>query len=115
VTFLFLIVRAFSAAWWTRRALRWIHFTRPKRRGAAVADPEDGLDDHDRLFLESTGAALVACLAGWMVSAFFASVAFNWTFYYLLGLSVTARDVVRARRVAYAKAKALAEQDMVAA
>jgi O-antigen ligase len=115
VTFIFLIVRAFAAAWWTRRALNWIYFTRPKRRGATTVDPEDGLDEHDRMFLQTHGAAMLACLAGWMVAATFASVAFNWTFYYLLGLAVTARDVVRARRVAYAKAKALAEEEMVAA
>jgi hypothetical protein len=40
--------------------------------------------------------------------------AYNWTFYYVLGLSVTARDLVRARAHAYAKAKALAEQNRAA-
>jgi O-antigen ligase len=107
--FLFLIYRGFGAAWWTRRTLMWIHWTRPKRRKAAPArDPEDGLDEHDRLFLQTHSAAMVTALAAWLVSAMFASVAFNWTFYYLLGLSVAARDVVRARARAYAKAKALA-------
>ena len=67
------------------------------------------------MFLEGHGAAMVACVVGWAVCAFFASVAFNWTIYYLLGLAVTGRDVVRARRVAYAKAKAIAEQEVVAA
>ena len=47
-------------------------------------------------------------MVGWAVCAFFASVAFNWTIYYLLGLAVTARDVVRTRERAYAKAKKLA-------
>ena len=28
---------------------------------------------------------MLACMAGWFVCALFASVAFNWTFYYLLG------------------------------
>jgi O-antigen ligase len=126
IAFAFLIVRAFAAAWWTRAALKWIHVRRPKRRKAAAApDPEDGLSEHDRLFLQTHGAALIACMTGWLVCAMFvtgwlvcamfASVAFNWTFYYLLGLAVTARDVVRARRAAYAKAKRLAEQEVMAA
>lgn len=113
--FLFLIGRAVHAGWWTRRTLGWIHARRPKRKGVAAADPEDGLTEHDRVFLEGHGAAMVAALAGWLACAFFASVAFNWTFYYLLGLAITGREVVRARRVAYAKAKARAEEEMVAA
>ena len=36
-------------------------------------------------------------LIGWFVCAFFASVAYNWTFYYLLALIVATRDVVRGR------------------
>ena len=47
--------------------------------------------------------------------ALFASVAFNWTFYYLLGLSVTAREVVLARRKAYANAKAQALREAAVA
>jgi O-antigen ligase len=113
--FIFLIARALQAGWWTKRALAWIHWRRPRRRGMPAADPEDGLTEHDRVFLEGHGAAMVACVVGWAVCAFFASVAFNWTIYYLLGLAVTGRDVVRSRRLAYAKAKAIAEQEAVAA
>jgi O-antigen ligase len=103
--FVFLIVRSFSAAWWTRKALAWTHRRRPKHKDAHD-DPEDGLTEHERTFLETHASAMLACMAGWFVCALFASVAFNWTFYYLLGLSVTARDVVRARATAYAEAKA---------
>ena len=111
--FLFLIWRGFSAAWWTRGALSWIH--RKRMRGKQPLDPEDGLTDKERVFLQTHGAAMVACMTGWLVCAMFASVAFNWTFYYLLGLSVCARDVVRGRAAAYARAKAAAEQAEVAA
>jgi O-antigen ligase len=106
VTFAFLIVRAFAAANWTRRQLAWVHRKHGKRREAA--EGEDGLSHDDRVFLQTTGAALVACLTGWFVCALFASVAFNWTFYYLLGLAVTSRAVVRARAAAHAKARAAA-------
>jgi O-antigen ligase len=128
IAFVFLIVRAFAAAWWTRRALAWIYQRRmrPRRleaiatgakRRAVIALPqdEDGLDEHERRLLQTTGAALVACMAGWFVCSMFASVAFNWTFYYLLGLSVTSRDIIRARRRAYAIAKAQAVKETVAA
>jgi putative inorganic carbon (HCO3(-)) transporter len=107
ITFSFLIVRAFGAAWWTRKTLSWIYL-RGRLKGAAA--DEDGLDADERRFLQTTGAALIAALAGWFVCAMFASVAFNWTFYYLLGLAVTSRDIVRARARAYAQARQLARE-----
>ena len=113
LAFVFLIWRGFSASWETSRALSWIYGKRTRRRSAA-ADPEDGLTDQERTFLETHGAAMIACMAGWFVCSLFASVAFNWTFYYLVGLAVAGRDVVRARRQAYAKAKALAGQQVAA-
>jgi len=105
VTFGFLIVRAFGAAWWTRKHLSWIYSRGQVRRKPDTTYEEDGLDADERRFLQTTGAALIAALAGWFVCAMFASVAFNWTFYYLLGLAVTSRDIVRARARAYEKAR----------
>jgi hypothetical protein len=67
------------------------------------------------IFLKTHGAAMIAAMVGWFVCALFASVAFNWTFYYLLGLSVAARDVVRARALAYADAQRRGETRAVAA
>jgi O-antigen ligase len=116
IAFSFLIWRGFSAAWWTRRALAWTHRRRPKRRGKAASDEtEDGLDPHERQFLETHASAMIACMMGWFVCAQFAAVAFNWTFYYLLGLSVCAREVVRLRAAAYAEAKVLEVERVVAA
>ena len=49
-------------------------------------------------------AALTASIVGWLVCALFASVAYHWTFYYLLALAAAPREYllarVRARRVA---------------
>jgi O-antigen ligase len=110
LAFAYLIWRAFAAAWWTRQALSWMHRRPPARRRKGVpAEPEDGLEPHERVFLETTASALVACMTGWFVCAQFASVGFNWTFYYLLGLCVCARDVVKARKQAYAEAKEIGE------
>ena len=112
IAFLYLVWRGFSAAWWTRQHLNWIFRRRTRRK--PQPEPEDGLTPEERYFLQTHAAAMVACLTGWFVCAAFASVAFNWTIYYLLGLSVTARDVVRARERAYAKAKQLARDEEVA-
>ena len=43
--------------------------------------------------LELFGAALVAGLTGWAAAAMFASVAYHWTLYLVLGLAVTFRDI----------------------
>jgi O-antigen ligase len=116
IVFSFLIWQGFASAWWTRKILAWTHRKRPKRRGkGTIDDPEDGLEPHERQFLETHASAMVACMVGWFVCAQFASVAFNWTFYYLLGLAVCAREVVRLRAAAYAEAKTLEVERVVAA
>ena len=37
---------------------------------------------------------MVAALAGWFFCALFASVAYNWTFYYLLALATAPREIL---------------------
>jgi len=111
--FLYIVFKAFSAAWWTRQHLNWIYRRRSRKK--VQLEPEDGLTADERYFLQTHAAAMLAAMTGWFICAIFASVAFNWTIYYLLGLSVTSRDIVRARERAYAKAKRLAMQDSVAA
>ena len=107
----YLVMRGFSAVFWTRKRL----MSRLRTRGRPRRDAEDGLTDEERLFLQTHAAAMIAAMVGWFVCALFASVALNWTLYYLLGLCVTGRDLVRARAAAYAKARALAAQGAMAA
>ena len=38
-------------------------------------------------------SAVLASLTGWVVAAMFASVAYYWTLYLVLGLAVTLRDI----------------------
>ena len=45
--------------------------------------------------MEMYAAAMAASLTGWFVAAMFASVAYYWTFYIVLGLATSVRDVVR--------------------
>jgi putative inorganic carbon (HCO3(-)) transporter len=115
IPFIYFVWRGFSATWWTRRALAWTHRRIPKGRRGRAAESEDGLEPRERVFLETTATALFASMAGWFVCAQFASVAFNWTIYYVLGLAVCTRDVVKARARAYAEAKALTGEGVVAA
>jgi hypothetical protein len=55
------------------------------------------MTDNDRRSLYAHTVAMTAGLAGWFASAMFASVAYNWTFYYLLALVVAARELARDR------------------
>jgi hypothetical protein len=47
--------------------------------------------------MHSHFVALSAGLIGWFVCAMFASVAYSWTFYYLLALTVAGRELIRDR------------------
>jgi O-antigen ligase len=92
--FLFLVTRAVVAVYQTRRLLRRRRSgpsgrSRGVRRTAAPAT--DGV-----AWIDAHSTAMAASIAGWLVCAFFASVAYNWTFYYLLALAATPRDMLRA-------------------
>ncbi len=86
LTFAFLVVAAFRSVLWARHRL-----ARLPASGEGLAP----LDRRDAPILHLHAAALVASLAGWFVCAFFASVAYNWTFYYLLGLCIATRELTR--------------------
>jgi len=57
---------------------------------------------------------MFAAVAGWFVCALFASVAYNWTFYYLLALAVAPRDYLLARAAAARSARAVAARTVTA-
>lgn len=89
--FLFMILSAWRGARTTRRLIE-----RPRRRNApdllaAV------MTDPDRALMRSHTVAMTAGFFGWLVCSFFASVAYNWTFYYLLALIIASRELVLAR------------------
>ncbi|HXD74773.1 MAG TPA: O-antigen ligase family protein [Vicinamibacterales bacterium] len=84
LAFCFLVMRAFTAAFRTRKTVRdrsWLSMmTRSNRE-----DDARSLGEHT--------LGMTAGLAGWFVCALFASVAYNWTFYYVLALLVAAREL----------------------
>jgi O-antigen ligase len=95
LAFTFLIVRGAMASVVTRRMLTRIR----QRRGAADAIGAV-LSEEDQRWLYAHSVAMTAGLAGWFTCAMFASVAYNWTFYYMLALTVAAREMTRDRLTA---------------
>jgi putative inorganic carbon (hco3(-)) transporter len=86
VPFVFLIVRTGLAGRAAREAL--LPRAGPARPGARRRDPPlDATSDN----LLATGAAVTASLAGWFACAMFASVALNWTFYFVLAVAAATR------------------------
>jgi O-antigen ligase len=96
--FMFLVTEAFRALFQTRRLLRKLRPVRRRRAAHGAVDPAGGappLSDEDATLLDAHSAAMIASLVGWFVCAQFASVAYNWTFYYLLALAATPREILR--------------------
>jgi O-antigen ligase len=91
--FAYLVVRAYAACFAVNRLLRG---PRKKRgHGTTLA-----LTDAERAMLSVNAKGMLAALVGWTICALFASVAFNWTFYYVLALAAAGREIARGRRVA---------------
>jgi O-antigen ligase len=83
----FLVVVAFRASFSTRRTL-----ARLARAPAVQASPDASRQVY---VLRLHATALVAGLTGWFVCSLFSSIAYNWTFYYLIGLAAVTRDLTR--------------------
>jgi O-antigen ligase len=100
--FLFLVVSGIAAARTARRALAGPRSRiRPDARhtpSSTLTTPSD--PTRESLLLMTT--AITPSLVGWFVCAQFASVALNWTFYYVLAIAVATREL----SVAYAAARA---------
>lgn len=93
--FLFLIGRAFLSVYQTRKLIRQ---ARRRRSRGQLGPPGAGVasfDDADLELLDAHSAAMAAAVIGWLVCALFGSVAYNWTFYYLLLLAATPREMLR--------------------
>jgi len=115
--FAYLVFRAFRAAALSLKAIRQPRrkpaaaairtAARPPTRATTRAPASDAppLTDEERFILDINGKGMTAALVGWFVCAFFASVAFNWTFYYVLALAGAGREVALSRRHAAAPAE----------
>jgi O-antigen ligase len=98
--FFFMVGRAFQGVFATRRLLRRarraVTVDRAGRRHVDTTAPQPTSDEAE--FLDAHSSAMLASLCGWLVCAIFASVAYNWTLYYLLALAATPRDILRDRQ-----------------
>jgi O-antigen ligase len=72
------------------------------------ATKQSAITRDEALRLEAHAGALSAALAGWFVCALFASVAYNWTFYYLLALAAAPREILIDRLPVRPRARAAA-------
>lgn len=93
--FTFLVVRAMTAGRQVRRLLK---------RAADGQRPK--ITPGEAAHLGAHSAMMGAAIAGWFICALFASVAYGWTFYYLLALAIAPREILldrlrpaRAKRV----------------
>jgi putative inorganic carbon (HCO3(-)) transporter len=77
-----------------RAGVRAAKMLRRARRQHQARAPGGTRRDRDPLELYT--AAMIASLTGWFAAAMFASVAYYWTFYLVLGLAVTLREITLA-------------------
>ena len=97
--FFFLVYRALMAGRQARRLLPLATGAPVRSRwgGPQAAPPPAVVSPDDAQFFEAHTAALSAAVAGWFLSALFASVAYHWTFYYLLALAIAPREIITDR------------------
>jgi O-antigen ligase len=87
IVFAIIVGSGFAAGLQAVKALRRASARRRRksREQAAVAARREPLQMY--------AAAVLASLTGWVVAAMFASVAYYWTLYLVLGLAITLRDI----------------------
>jgi O-antigen ligase len=88
IIFAVIVGSAFAAAVRTGTALRRAGHRRRRWRQPILAREQAA-----PLQLYATG--LIASLTGWLVAAMFASVAYYWTLYLVLGLATALRDIAK--------------------
>jgi O-antigen ligase len=106
LTFAFLVMRAYGANFAALRLLRRPHMRAGPSAASRAPELDLGLTDEERRTLDLNAKGMFAAMVGWTVCSLFASVAFNWTFYYVLALAVGGREVLSARRDAARAAEA---------
>jgi putative inorganic carbon (hco3(-)) transporter len=85
IVFIILVVWGFGAVLRTGSTLRRMRARHRPR------EPDPGFARREPL--ELYASAMIASLTGWFAAAMFASVAYYWTFYIVLGLAAALRDV----------------------
>jgi O-antigen ligase len=94
--FTFLVVYGFTVMYVSRVRLAPAPGKRGRRPQSKPADAAPESDDERRLMHTHAGA-LIAGATGWLVSSQFASVAYSWTFYYLLAFAAADYEYARSQ------------------
>jgi O-antigen ligase len=97
--FVFLLYRAVMGGWRTRALVRRARGQNTHPSWQAHAPPRPVIGRDEATYLEAHAGAMTSAVVGWFVCALFASVAYSWTFYYLLAL-VAAPHVILGQRLA---------------
>ena len=109
--FMFLVYRAAMAGREARKLLPRALGLQPKSRWGATPPPGPAvITPADAAFFEAHTATMAAAIAGWFLSALFASVAYNWTFYYLLALAIAPRVILTDRLAALSSPRSRAKR-----
>lgn len=103
IAFMFLVYRAAFAGRAARQLLpRALGAPKKTRWGPPAPTGPAVITKADADFFDAHTATMAAAIAGWFLSALFASVAYNWTFYYLLALAIAPREILTDRLAALA-------------
>jgi O-antigen ligase len=104
--FAFMVMRAYTSSFAALRMLRMAGSSRTARgptpataRPSVVRHQQFNVTDEERRLLDINAKGMIAAIVGWTICSLFASVAFNWTFYYVFALAVAGRDIMLTRRV----------------
>jgi hypothetical protein len=130
-TFAFLVFRSYKSCFMTMRALRTpkkkagkargvaaplrpraldrTAFRSTKTKAAAAPSAVQPLTEEEARIVEINAKGMLAAMVGWTVCSLFASVAFNWTFYYVFALAVAGREIALSRRRAVEAVDATAQ------
>jgi O-antigen ligase len=90
--FMFLVGRGAMAGTQARRLLRTAGALPSRKRRVHAPAHHAAVTPEEADWVVAHGSAMVAALVGWFVCALFASVAYQWTFYYLLALAIAPRE-----------------------
>jgi putative inorganic carbon (HCO3(-)) transporter len=99
--FLFLLYRSFAVGRLTHRLVKRARGLTPRPAWQAHAPPPPPAIGRDEAaYYDAHAAALTSAIVGWLVCAMFASVAYSWTFYYLLALAAAPVGILHQRLAA---------------
>jgi putative inorganic carbon (HCO3(-)) transporter len=93
-TLFFLIGRAAMSGFQVQRLLRRAGGLAGRGGRLSAGAVPAVITPDDAEWFQWHSAAMMAALAGWFFCALFASVAYNWTFYYLLALATAPREIL---------------------